>query len=132
MADDKKETFRDEYIKDYKRLTGITDLTGQDVYGALVLMTRKGILDIHGRSLWSKSQWEHLYRKMLDTSNPYNDTIELFKFAVEQTRKDRHKKYPVFQHQQSSTEDTTQEYRAPEEDMETVSKQLLQDDDVFF
>lgn len=132
MADEKKETFRDEYIKDYKRLTGITDLTGQDVYGALVLMTRKGTLDIHGRSLWSKSQWEYLYRKMLDTLDPYNDTIEMFKFAVEQTRRDRRKKYPVFQRQQSSTEDTAQDYRAPEEDMETVSKQLLQDDDVFF
>ena len=131
MADEKKETFRDEYIKDYKRMTGITDLTGQDVYGALVLMTRKGILDIHGRSLWSKSQWEYLYRKMLDTSDPYNDTIEMFKFAVEQTRRDRRKKYPSFPRQKSA-EDTTQDYRAPEEDMETVSKQLLQDDDIFY
>jgi hypothetical protein len=56
----------------------------------------------------------------------------MFKFAVEQTRRDRRKKYPVFQRQQSSTKDTAQDYRAPEEDMETVSKQLLQDDDVFF
>lgn len=134
MADEKekKETFRDQYIKDFKRLTGITDLTGQDVYGALVLMTRKGTLDIHGRSLWSKSQWEYLYRKMLDTADPYNDIIDTFKFAVNQTRSDRHRKYPTFQRQQNPKDTQDTDYRAPEEDMKTVSDQLLQQDDVFY
>lgn len=127
----KKLTFRDQYIRDYKRLTGITDLTGQDVYGALILMTRRGTLELHGRSLWSKSQWEYLYRKMLDTADPYNDIIDVFKNAVEQTRADRHRKYPSFK---KSSPDNIQdpEYRAPEEDMDTVSDELLRQDDVFY
>ena len=136
-----KQNFREGYIRDYKRLTGITDLTGQDVYGALVLMTRRGTLETRGRSLWSKSQWEYLYRKMLDTADPYNDTIELFRQAVSQTRYDRKHRYHKTVERQSPKDGVSgsqhrdasdTDCRAPEEDMQTVSDELLRQDDVFY
>ena len=132
MTEEKKKTFHSEFIKDFKRLTGITDLTGQDVYGALVLMTRKGQIPKYGRSLWSKSQWEHLYNRLLDTANPYNDIAEIFKAAVNQTRIDRHRKYPVQKRKEKPEENTEPIYRAPEEDMQTVSNQLLWGDEVYY
>ena len=132
MAEEKKKTFHDEFVKDFKRLTGITDLTGQDVYGALVLMTRKGQIPKYGRSLWSKSQWDYLYHKLLDTANPYNDIAEIFKAAINQTRMDRHRKYPTQKRKEEPEENTELTYRAPEEDMQTVSNQLLQDDEVYY
>ena len=133
MTEEKKKTFHDEFVKDFKRLTGITDLTGQDVYGALVLMTRKGQIPKYGRSLWSKSQWDYLYHRLLDTANPYNDITEVFKAAINQTRIDRHRKYPITQKRKEEPEENTEPiYRASEEDMQTVSNQLLWDDEVYY
>jgi hypothetical protein len=40
MAQTTKKNYKQEYLEDFIGLTGITDLTLQDVYGAMVLLVR--------------------------------------------------------------------------------------------
>ena len=49
-----KKNYKQEYLEDFIGLTGITDLTLQDVYGAMVLLVRHCVLEQKAKSLWSK------------------------------------------------------------------------------
>ena len=89
MAQTIKKNYKQDYLEDFIGLTGITDLTLQDVYGAMVLLVRHGVLEQKAKSLWSKYQFMHLYHKMLDSDDFYNQIIPQFKEAVMQTRYDR-------------------------------------------
>ena len=127
-----KKNYKQEYLEDFIGLTGITDLTLQDVYGAMVLLVRHGALEQKAKSLWSKYQFMHLYRKMLDADDVYNQIIPQFKEAVMQTRYDRTHK--TEQQQEPSKEEDYEEldYSPPEEDMGKVSDELLKKDDVYY
>ena len=123
----KKTDYKRLYLEDFKRLSGITDLTLQDVYGALIHLTERHQVAYAGRSLWSKSQFERLYRDMLETDNPFRNTTEDFKNAVTETRyrrthKSEFKAEPI----------TFSEISNPEENMESVSEELLRKDEVLF
>ena len=123
----KKPDYKRLYLEDFKRLSGIADLTLQDVYGALIHLTDRHQVAYAGRSLWSKSQFERLYRDMLETDNPYRNTTEDFKNAVAETRyrrthKAEFKPEPIA----FSVIDN------PEENMERVSEELLRKDGVLF
>ena len=89
MTQTTKKNYKQDYLEDFIGLTGITDLTLQDVYRAMVLLVRHGVLEQKAKSLWSKYQFMHLYRKMLDSDDFYNQIIPQFKEAVMQTRYDR-------------------------------------------
>ena len=74
----------------------------------------------------------HLYRKMLDADDFYNQIIPQFKEAVMQTRYDRTHR-PKQQQEPKEEEDYEElDYSAPEEDMEKVSDELLKKDDVYY
>ena len=47
--------YKREYLNDFIGITGITDLTLQDVYGAMIHLTQRSIIPTRGRSLWNKS-----------------------------------------------------------------------------
>lgn len=134
----KKKDYKQEYLEDFIGLTGITDLTLQDVYGAMVLMVRHGYLDQKAKSLWSRYQFNHLYQRMLDYDDFYNQTIPMFKQAVEQTRYDRahrrKKEREALKDYTTPINNTSDDddYTTPEEDMDTVSRELLKQDDVFY
>ena len=49
-----KKDFKSVYLNDFKMISGIMDLTLQDVIGAMILMIRSGILTKARSSLWSK------------------------------------------------------------------------------
>ena len=131
MAQTTKKNYKQEYLEDFIGLTGITDLTLQDVYGAMVLLVRHSALEQKAKSLWSKYQFMHLYRKMLDADDFYNQIIPQFKEAVMQTRYDR--THRSKQQQETKEEDYEElNYSSPEEDMEKVSDELLKKDDVYY
>ena len=132
MAQTTKKNYKQEYLEDFIGLTGITDLTLQDVYGAMVLLVRHGVLEQKAKSLWSKYQFMHLYHKMLDTDDFYNQIIPQFKEAVMQTRYDRI--HRPKQRQESKEEEDYEEldYSSPEEDIKKVSDELLKKDDVYY
>ena len=67
-----KKNYKQDYLEDFIGLTGVTDLTLQDIYGAMILLVRHGVLEQKAKSLWSKYQFMHLYRKMLDCINRIN------------------------------------------------------------
>lgn len=121
----KKPDYKQEYLNDFIGLTGITDLTLQDVYGALIHLTERGQLPQRGRSLWSKSQFEALFRALLDTENPYRDMKHEFKDAVEETRWRRSHRKPEEPEELFFPEEDN-----PEEDMEAMSDELLRADDI--
>ena len=128
-----KKDYKREYLEDFIGLTGITDLTLQDVYGAMVLMVRYGQLEQKAKSLWSKYQFTYLYRRMLDADDFYNQTLPAFKEAVYQTRYDRmHRQRQAEQQIKDYSGDTDDDYKMPEEDMDVVSDELLKKDEVFY
>lgn len=85
MPNNKKD-YKREYLQDYIGLTGIEDLTLQDVYGAMILLIRHDKLDQVSKSLWAEPQFRYLFQQMMDTENIYNNIIDDFRKAVEQTR----------------------------------------------
>ena len=74
----------------------------------------------------------HLYRKMLDSDDFYNQIIPQFKEAVMQTRYDR--VHRTKQQQEPNEDEDYEEldYSSPEEDMEKVSDDLLKKDNVYY
>ena len=104
--------------------TNIKDLTIQDVYGAMVLLTRERKLRQVSKSLWTKKQFEYLYQQVIDGDSSY--FLSDFKEAVFKTRRDRHKQH------QHPIEDYQPDYFNPEENMEAISDILLRDDEVYF
>ena len=132
MTQTTKKNYKQEYLEDFIGLTGITDLTLQDVYGAMVLLVRHGALEQKAKSLWSKYQFIHLYRKMLDADDFYNQIIPQFKEAVMQTRYDRTHRSKQQQEPKEDEDYEELDYSAPEEDMEKVSDELLKKDDVYY
>ena len=82
MPNNKKD-YKREYLQDYIGLTGIADLTLQDVYGAMILLIRQNKLDQVSKSLWAEPQFRYLFRQMLDTENVYNNIMDDFCKAVE-------------------------------------------------
>ena len=125
----KRQDYKDNFLRDYIGITGIIDLTLQDVYGAMTLLVRTQDMKQVSKSLWSYRQFEHLYQRMMDTSDPYNDILEKFKNAVYQTRYDRKRREKQTPDVHARSEE---EYKSPEEDMDTVSKELLRKDEVMF
>lgn len=121
----KKQDYKQEYLNDFIGLTGITDLTLQDVYGALIHLTDRGQLLKTGPSLWSKNQFEALFRALMDTEDPYNEIRQEFKNAVAETRWRR-------SHRKDSQEEELffPDEENPENDMDAVSDELLRADDV--
>ena len=121
----KKPDYKQEYLNDFIGLTGITDLTLQDVYGALIHLTDRGQLLKTGPSLWSKNQFEALFRALMDTEDPYNEIRQDFKNAVSETRWRR-------SHKKDSQEEELffPEEENPENDMDAVSDELLRADDI--
>ena len=132
MAQITKKNYKQEYLEDFIGLTGITDLTLQDVYGAMVLLVRHGVLEQKAKSLWSKYQFMHLYRKMLDSDDFYNQIIPQFKEAVMQTRYDRAHRTKQQQEPKEDEDYKELDYLSPEEDMEKVSDELLKKDNVYY
>ena len=112
---------------DFIGVTGITDLTLQDVYGALIHLTQRGLIPTRGRSLWSKSQFECLWREMMDGDSFYKNTIRDFKNAVAETRYRRTHRQPV---EIPEEPDDADNYNS-EEDMNAMSDMLLAADDVW-
>lgn len=47
--------YKQSYLNDYRRITGITDLTLQDVIGAMYLMFKDGFLAKARAGEWSKN-----------------------------------------------------------------------------
>ena len=119
--------YKREYLNDFIGITGITDLTLQDVYGAMIHLTQRGIIPTRGRSLWSKSQFECLWREMMDGDNFYKNVIQDFKNAVAETRYRRTHRQPV---EIPEEPDDNSDYN-PEETMDAVSTELLAADDVW-
>ena len=116
-----------EYLNAFIGVTGITDLTLQDVYGALIHLTERGIIPICGPSLWSKSQFECLWRNIMDGDAFERNVMQDFKDAIQETRwrrTHRFKKEPEPELEFSDEEN-------PEEDMQRVSDLLLRQDDVY-
>ena len=125
QSNPKKADYKQEYLNDFIGITGITDLTLQDVYGALIHLTERGQLLQVSRSLWSKSQFEILFRALLDTENPYHDMKRDFKAAVEETRWRRSHRKPEKPEELFFPDEDN-----PEEDMEAMSDELLRADDI--
>lgn len=49
--------YKQDYLKYFKMLSGITDLTLQDVYGAILLLLRNHELKVSKAGPWSKPQF---------------------------------------------------------------------------
>ena len=133
MPNNKKD-YKREYLQDYIGLTGIEDLTLQDVYGAMILLIRHDKLDQVSKSLWAEPQFRYLFQQMMDTENIYNNIIDDFRKAVEQTRQDRQPKarQQHFTQMRIKPEVSHYENESPDEDMVRVSNELLKQDDVWF
>lgn len=133
MPNNKKD-YKREYLQDYIGLTGIADLTLQDVYGAMILLIRQNKLDQVSKSLWAEPQFRYLFRQLLDTDNVYNNMLDDFRKAVEQTRYDRLPKARKQRFIQMRTKPEVIHYEneSPDEDMVRVSNELLKQDDVWF
>lgn len=124
--------YKKEYLEDFIGLTGITDLTIQDVYGAMEILVRKGELERKSKSLWSRWQFNHLYRKMMDADGFYNQTLHDFREAVEETRAWRHRNRKDVHGDVPKKYTRPQQERPDEDDMDFISAQLLRDDDIFY
>ena len=124
----KKTNYKQDYLNDFIGVTGITDLTLQDVYGALIHLTERGIIPVCGPSLWSKAQFDCLWRNMMDGDAFRKNVMQDFKDAVEETRwRRKHREKP-----EPPEELTFPDEENPEEDMERVSDMLLRQDDVYY
>lgn len=123
------------YLSGLKYYTKIDDLTIQDVYAAMLYMINKGTYSKVAKSLWSKYQFDDLYKRIV---LPDEIFINEFVTAVYQTRYDR--RFQGFKkelHPQSPQDDfdidfETNSKSSPENDMQMISDLLLRNDDVYF
>ena len=122
-----RKDYKQEYLEDFKMLSGITDLTLQDVFGAMQLMLRNHDLKVSKAGPWSKNQFLFLYQMMNDGDDFCNTGISIFKKAVEQTRYDR-----THRPKKSDFEYPETPVYNPEEDMNAMSDELLKKDDVYY
>lgn len=136
-----KKNYKEEFLEDYKMLTGITDLTLQDVFGAMQVMFKRGWLSEVKPTPWCKRQFMLLYQTLLDGDDPLMSGMSHFKTAIEQTRYDRtHREKKTTPTLKQSTQDDKELARHyyddveknPEEDMESMSDGLLRADDVYY
>ena len=129
-----KNDYKSQILTGLKYYTHIDDLTIQDVYGAMILLTRSNKLRQVSQSLWTKKQFEYLYQRVIDGDSCY--FLEDFRDAVQQTRQDRknktQKETAVSKSQSSSYDYPDYDEVNPEEDMMKVSELLLRDDEVYF
>ena len=134
-----KKNYKEEFLEDYKMLTGITDLTLQDVFGAMQIMFERRWLTQVKSSPWSEKQFMLLYQSLMDADDIMNDGMTRFKTAIEQTRYDRthrgKKVNPKTERQKE--EELLKHYyddveKNPEEDMSAMSDELLRNDDVYY
>lgn len=134
-----KKNYKEEFLEDYKMLTGITDLTLQDVFGAMQIMFERRWLTQVKSSPWSEKQFMLLYQSLMDADDTMNDGMTRFKTAIEQTRYDRthrgKKVNPKTERQKE--EELLKHYyddveKNPEEDMSAMSDELLRNDDVYY
>lgn len=56
-SDKPKKNYKEEFLEDYKMLTGITDLTLQDVFGAMQIMFERKWLTQIKPSPWCEKQF---------------------------------------------------------------------------
>lgn len=138
-SDKPKKNYKEEFLEDYKMLTGITDLTLQDVFGAMQIMFDRKWLTQVKSSPWSEKQFMLLYQSLLDADDAMNDGMSHFKTAIEQTRYDRtHRKRKVNpKTERQKEEELLKHYyddveKNPEEDMSAMSDELLRNDDVYY
>lgn len=132
-----KDPFKDykrKFLKEYKIITGIDDLTLQDVYGAMLVMHSRNQLRKVSKSDWSERQFDYLYKQLLDGDNFRNSTIDDFIDAVKQTRYQRtHRKQSANYNKQTDDYfyDSTLD-KDPNDDMSSASDELLRNDDVYY
>lgn len=132
-----KKDFKLIYLDDFKMISGIMDLTLQDVIGAMILMIRSGILSKARSSLWSKVQFDMLYKLMMNMDDGLNRGIMLFKKAVAKTRLDRNRKSSVKKTQKKDYDDyddvdISTEPLDRDEQMNQASNELLANDEIWF
>ena len=128
MAKSDKKDYKDEYLDDFKMISGMMDLTLQDVYGAMCLLIRDYEIGQSKAGMWSKNQYDFLYRYLMDGDDFYKTHLSNFKKAVDKTRYDRTHRFS----KKSYDEDIEVIYDNPEEDMDAMSQELLKNDDVFY
>ena len=138
-SDKPKKNYREEFLEDYKMLTGITDLTLQDVFGAMQIMFERRWLTQVKPSPWCKKQFMLLYQSLLDADDGMMSGMSHFKTAIEQTRYDRtHRQRKVNpETKRQKEEELLKHYyddveKNPEEDMSAMSDELLRSDDVYY
>ena len=137
MAYQKKD-FKSVYLDDFKMISGIMDLTLQDVIGAMILMIRSGILTKARSSLWSKVQFDMLYKLMMNMDDGLNKGIMLFKKAVAKTRLDRIRKHSAKKNTQKKDYDEYDDVDISTEpidrdkQMNQASDELLANDEIWF
>ena len=138
-SDKPKKNYKEEFLEDYKMLTGITDLTLQDVFGAMQIMFDRRWLTQVKPSPWCKKQFMLLYQSLLDADDTMMSGMSRFKNAIEQTRYDRtHRKRKVNpETERQKEEELLKDYyddleKNPEEDMSAMSDELLRSDDVYY
>ena len=138
-SDKPKKNYKEEFLEDYKMLTGITDLTLQDVFGAMQIMFKKHWLPQVKPSPWCKKQFMLLYQSLLDADDTIMSGLSRFKTAIEQTRYDRtHRKRKVDPETERQKEKELLKHyyddveKNPEEDMSAMSDELLRSDDVYY
>lgn len=134
-----KKNYREEFLEDYKMLTGITDLTLQDVFGAMQIMFKRDWLTKVKSSPWSEKQFMLLYQSLLDADDGIMSGMSHFKTAIEQTRYERtHRKRKVNPETERQKEKELLKHyyddveKNPEEDMSAMSDELLRSDDVYY
>lgn len=133
-----KKNYKEEFLEDYKMLTGITDLTLQDVFGAMQIMFKRDWLTQVKPSPWCKKQFMLLYQSLLDADDGIMSGMSHFKTAIEQTRYDRtHRKRKTNPETERQKEELLKHYyddveKNPEEDMSAMSDELLRNDDVYY
>lgn len=138
-SDKPKKNYKEEFLEDYKMLTGITDLTLQDVFGAMQIMFERKWLTPIKPSPWCEKQFMLLYQSLLDADDSMMSVMSHFKTAIEQTRYDRtHRKRKVNPEiERQKEEELLKHYyddieKNPEEDMSAMSDELLRSDDVYY
>jgi hypothetical protein len=55
MAKSDKKDYKDEYLDDFKMISGMMELTLQDVYGAMCLLIRDYEIGQSKAGMWSKN-----------------------------------------------------------------------------